>query len=318
MTGERRRFERNRLGWPGRFALQIRGRHRSFLDGKQRLPRFAVEHEYMTGLGDLSHRINFPAVASDRHQIGRRGQVAVPEIVVHELEMPHAPAGGCLEREQAVGVKVLPNAIAAPKIKRSRSGRDIDQTPFFIQRHARPAIRSTNVLPGVGGPGLVARLARIRNCVKRPDDLPGARVVSADVPGRGGARSFRHPVPENEQIAIDDARCGREHEKLAGVATQPFSNVHPAISTKPVDRHSRACIYGKKVMAGRKQNAAIGAVRPINNAAVNSHRTAPGAVREWIETPQLAPARGVERKQLQLRRRAVQYAIEDQRVALDL
>src|SRR5206468_6090834 len=94
--------------------------------------------------------------------------------------------------------------------------------------------------------------------------------------------------------------------------------VHLAIFTEPPDRLSRPGVDGIQVMARRKQYAAIGAVRPINNATVNAHRTAPGAVREWIETPQLAPGCGLERKQFQLRRRAVQHAVDDQRVALDL
>src|SRR5437879_5753264 len=145
------------------------------------------------------------------------GQVAVPQIMMHELEMPHAPAGGGVQGQQAVGVNVLADAIAAPKIKRRRTGGDEDHSPLFVHCHARPAVRATDVLPGVGRPGLVTRLARIRNRVERPDDLAGARVVSADVPGRGRAGTFGHPISEDEKIAIDDARRCREHEKRAGV-----------------------------------------------------------------------------------------------------
>src|SRR5204863_2499905 len=77
------------------------------------------------------------------------------------------------------------------KIKRSRTGGDESHSPLFVHGHTRPAVRAADVLPGVGRPGLVTRLARIRNCVERPDELAGARVVSADVSGRGGAGHIR-------------------------------------------------------------------------------------------------------------------------------
>ena len=60
----------------------------------------------------------FLAAPAHGHEIRRRGQIAVPQVVMNKLKVPHPPAGGGVERQQAIGVEVLSDAIATPKIKR--------------------------------------------------------------------------------------------------------------------------------------------------------------------------------------------------------
>ena len=59
------------------------------------------------GFGDLGDGIHQLAIAHHRHQVRRRGKVAIPEIVVHGLKMPHALAGCGLQREQRVGEQIV-------------------------------------------------------------------------------------------------------------------------------------------------------------------------------------------------------------------
>ncbi|MFO1501028.1 MAG: hypothetical protein U1G07_22005 [Verrucomicrobiota bacterium] len=47
----------------------------------------------------------------------RSGQVPVPEVVVDKLEVPDPLACFQIQSEQAVGEKVLTNAVPAPEIK---------------------------------------------------------------------------------------------------------------------------------------------------------------------------------------------------------
>ena len=73
-----------------------------------------------------------------------------------------------------------------------------------------------------------------------------------------------------------------------------------------------------EVLAGRKQDAVVLSIRPINNPAADAHGTGCGAVSKRIETPQLTSGHGIERQQLRLRRGAVEHTVDDERVALDL
>ena len=63
--------------------------------------------------GRLSDRVYFSTSAFDRDQSGRRGEVAIPNIVVDTLEMPDALSCLCIQRDQAVGEQIVAYAISA-------------------------------------------------------------------------------------------------------------------------------------------------------------------------------------------------------------
>ena len=146
----------------------------------------------MTGLGDLGDRVHGFAAAFDGQQIWRRGRVAIPEVVMNELIMPETFAGGGVEGEQAVGEKILSKAIAAPEIKRRRTGGNEHDAAFVIQCHARPTIRAATKFPSIGRPSLVTHLAGMRDGVKGPRLFAGADVIGADVSGRRWTGRFRN------------------------------------------------------------------------------------------------------------------------------
>ena len=74
-----------------------------FLDREQGRAGLAIEQEDVAGLGGLRDGIARLAVVHHRHEHRRRRQVAIPHVVVDELVMPDALAGGGVQHEQAVG-----------------------------------------------------------------------------------------------------------------------------------------------------------------------------------------------------------------------
>jgi len=179
-----RGFGRERLREPRLFARNPRLRDGPFFDRKKRTTRLAVQHKDVADFPGLRDRVDPAALVRDRHEIGRTGDVVVPDVVVHDLEMPDALASVRFQRQHAIGEKVLSSAVAAVMVVRSRTGAREHQAALNVERHPAPAIRAAGGFPGVGRPGLVAKFPRMRNRVKNPAALPGARVERADVAGR--------------------------------------------------------------------------------------------------------------------------------------
>ena len=160
LAGEWRRREGQRLRRPRGFTLQIRRRNRALLDRKQRRALLAVEEEDVTGLGDLRHRVHAAAVALHGHQHGGGRRIAIPQIVVHQLVVPHALARVRLQREHRVGEQVCAVAITAPEIEGGRSDRQEHEAARGIHANPAPRVGTAHAGPGVLGPGIVAELAR--------------------------------------------------------------------------------------------------------------------------------------------------------------
>src|SRR5262245_61855106 len=82
LSSEGRRFEWERLRRPSRFPLQVGGRDLTLFNGKERFSRVAIKQKYVARLCDLRHSINLAPIVFHSQEIGRRRQVAVPEIVM--------------------------------------------------------------------------------------------------------------------------------------------------------------------------------------------------------------------------------------------
>ena len=76
-----------------------------------------IRRKFVWNPGDLRHGIHHPAVLTERHQIGRRRKVAVPQIVVDDLIMPQQPAGRCFQCQQTVGIEIGALPVTAPEIR---------------------------------------------------------------------------------------------------------------------------------------------------------------------------------------------------------
>ena len=80
----------------------------------------------MARLGDLGDGIDATAVMHNADEHRRRGEIAVPEVVTQYLIVPNMLAGSCVERDHAVGVEIVAEAIAAPEVVRRGAGRNED------------------------------------------------------------------------------------------------------------------------------------------------------------------------------------------------
>jgi hypothetical protein len=69
-------------------------RHRAFFHREDRLAGFAVQQIEKTHLGGLGEGRNVPPILPNGDQAGLCGQIIIPDIVMHDLKMPHQLTGG--------------------------------------------------------------------------------------------------------------------------------------------------------------------------------------------------------------------------------
>src|SRR5204863_1970744 len=111
---KRRRLDRERLRGPALLAGDFGLWYPSFLDREERFARFPIEQKKMSDFRDLRKGIQLLAVVLDRHEVRRTRDVIVPQIMMHDLEMPDALARVGSKRQHAIGEEVLADTIAAP------------------------------------------------------------------------------------------------------------------------------------------------------------------------------------------------------------
>ena len=103
--------------------------------------------------------------------------------MVHFLEVPTVFAGARLERDDRRGEQVVARANRTVEIGAGITGREIDEPELGIDGRRIPH-RGAAVHPDVGvlRPGIVTELARARNRVERPEQLPVFGAVCFDAP----------------------------------------------------------------------------------------------------------------------------------------
>src|SRR5439155_24834605 len=114
------RLYRFGLGGPSLLALDFALGRRTLLNIEQRLSAHAIEHEGEAGLGHLRHGCDGLAAARDRYQVGLRGKIVIPKIVMHGLEMPEALSRRGIERDQRIAETIRALAISAVEVHRRR------------------------------------------------------------------------------------------------------------------------------------------------------------------------------------------------------
>ena len=293
-------------------AIDVRFTRATLLDRKERRTRLAIQHEHVTVLGDLRHRRHAAATARDGDEIRRRREIPVPDVVLDALEMPHALAGARVEREHAVGKEVVAVAVHTVEIEGSGSGRGEHHGVRLIDRHARPRVGAAAQLIRLGGPRVVAELARLRNGVEDPAQLAGHHVEGTDVSRRSGQR-FGHAAAEDQHVFEDRARCAGAHGHAIDGLAEPLAEIDAATGAERVDRLSSLPI-------DRPQEIAIGhedAIVVDGDAAMAEPGARPAAAGR-IEPPAFAARRGIDRGHLQRRRRHIERPVNDDGIALHL
>ena len=104
-------------GWVGHARSPFRSDAGTspLLDREERLARLAVEDEHVARLRGLRDGVDRAPVAPHGHEHGRLRQVAVPQVVAHDLVVPDALAGGRLQGEHAVAEQVRRRAGRRPR-----------------------------------------------------------------------------------------------------------------------------------------------------------------------------------------------------------
>src|SRR6185369_12058135 len=166
-----------RLLGGGDFAGHIAGRIFLVFDRKKRFASGPIEQVDESLLGGLGDGVYFLSFALNCGEDGRRGEVAIPYVVMNSLKMPDSFSRVCVESDERVGEEVIAQLVASVKIERGGAGRDVDDSMTRIYCHASPVVGRADILPGIFGPGVVSELAGMGDGVERPGELSGPDAV---------------------------------------------------------------------------------------------------------------------------------------------
>ncbi len=276
---QRRRRARERLRRPAALARHVARGERPLLDREERRAGLAVEHEHEAALGGLRHRVARAALALERDQDRRRGEVVVPEIVVDGLEVPAQLARA--RRRAAttrVGVEVRAGAVAAVEVGARRADGQEHEAAREIGGDRGPDVGGAGAR-GAALPGLVSRLARARDGVEGPAQRAAAHVEGAHVAGRR-VRAQRVGDRRADHDHVADHRAG----EVTLYSQASCSGAMPASrSTRARGREVGARLAGRRVegdqprverargrRARRRRPSRLGS-RPVGDAAVDPH-----------------------------------------------
>ena len=131
-------------------------------DRPHRLARHAIEHVRVRLLRELHDGFDAPAVDGDVREDRRRGVVAIPDVVMDDLEVPDALAGARVEAHERRREQVVTEAMAAVVVAGGGFDRQIQVAALRVERQRRPRAGVARVLRRSVLPGVVAELALLR------------------------------------------------------------------------------------------------------------------------------------------------------------
>src|SRR5258706_10315794 len=140
---------------------------------------------------------------------------------MHALKMPDSLARVGVQGKQTICEEIIANTIGAVEIKCGRACRNVENSSQGIESHSSPIVGRATGLPRIFWPRVVAEFTGMRNGVKRPTQLAGSGVVSANI-AWGRRESLGVAATEDHQVLVDDAwtveiarlRSGRLHLQI--------------------------------------------------------------------------------------------------------
>src|SRR5438445_12929371 len=109
--------------------------------------------------------------------------------------MPNSLSRLRVQGNQTIREEVIADSVRAVEIEYGRTGRNINDSPLRIKRHAGPIVGRASGCPCVFGPGIVTNFSRPRDGMTRPANLSSSHVECANMPaGEGGVSGFRPPT----------------------------------------------------------------------------------------------------------------------------
>ena len=286
------------------------------MDREKRFAGEAIEEVEIALLRRLRDGVDALAIAVEAEERRWRGKVAIPDVVVHALEMPDALACVRVEGKQRVGVEVVADAVAAVEVHDCRSGRRIEDAALRIENHAGPIICGAGGFVGVLRPRLVARFAGQRDGVEDPAQCTRPQIVCPDV-ARGRGMRFGLAAANDDHVFVDNPRrCERDGEGaeigLQSFDDQAFAKIDVAVFTKARDQVAGFGVEAVEKVHHAGVDAAMLAVIPIRQAACGLAGDDAG-----VELPLQLAGCCIERHNLRSWREGIERAPNDKRVGLD-
>ena len=319
LAGHRCRLHRERLGRPKLLTTYVGHGNRTLLDRPDRPPRFPVKEKQEALLRRLDHCVERPAILRHADQRRLRGQIVVPDVVVHRLEMPDALPGRGIECEHAVSKQIGPDAVAPVEVERRRADARENDAALHVEAHAGPVVCPADVLVGVGRPGLVSELARPGRGVEDPAPPAGHCVVGSDM-----SRCLRiRPLPassayDNKVLERHD-RARALHGNARHFAVQIFVEVDHSVPTERFVRIAGRGIQAVEAVLDRAEDPSFRSVLglPVADPAADSSAAPGGGLVERIKCPKEFPRSCLEGLDLDPSSRDVHNAVHNDRRAFD-
>ncbi len=222
----------------------------------------AIEDVQPPGLVGDDDDVAVPSLVTDGRELRRRAGIQIPEVVVHELEMPPALAAARVERDDGRAEEIGAVPIRAVEVIRRRSERDEDDAAANVDRRLTPVVDPADVFPGVFRPRVVAELAGARHRVERPDEFAGENVVGADVARRRHV-VFPRRAPQDDQILEDASGRVRldRSDRLRIAAIDPDAQVDDPVRAERHDRLSRLRVHLLQQAVHREDQPLVAPVR---------------------------------------------------------
>src|SRR5262245_4906784 len=206
-----------------------------------------------------------------------------------ELKVPKPLSAACVQRKQAVREQVVAETVGTVEVAGGRAGGNIDNAGGFIERHARPAIGGSAVLPRLFWPGLVADLAGMGNGVKRPAQGAVSNVVRPYV-ARRRWQPFTHPPADDHQILVDHPWSSEAHALRRRIAPEVLAQVDTTLTPEAANGLAGRCIECIDEVTHRGEHPPFVEVSPEHQASIRSSASDAG-----VERPELRASRGVDR-----------------------
>src|SRR5260370_25883849 len=140
---------------------------------------------------------------------------------MHALKMPDSLARVGVQGKQTICEEIIANAIGAVEIKCGRACRNVENSSLGIESHSSPIVGRATGLPRIFWPRVVAEFTGMRNGVKRPTQLAGSGVVSANI-AWGRRESIGVAATEYHQVLVDDAWAGEMYRLRSGWPPAPI------------------------------------------------------------------------------------------------
>ncbi len=328
-----RRLGRERLRRRRLLARHVGLRDGPLLDWEDRFAGDAVEEIQERLLAHDGDRLDGTARHREVDQHRRRGDVHVPDWVVHQLEMPLAAAGPVVDGHQAFGEQVVPRPEPAVEIRTRGFHRQVCQTQLFVDTDLIPHADIAVVRPRLVLPRVVAEFARAGDGVKGPQAAARSHVEAADqalgVVVRLRRAALEHGRADHDDPVLGDRRrCVQADftrlaiDLLALAEHDIVFQVNDAVPAERGDARAGLCVQGDQTVTGGDiQDALVAPVGPVRHAASRQLARRRGGARAFAFRmhPQQLSGRRVEGDDgASASRGGVEHAIDHQRRAFQL